>query len=323
MKGDLTTTVAFLCAGALALATQLPARESNRAIKAATDAYLLPPPDQLVTMSLGHRAAMADVLWADLLVSQGLRLKERRRFALVVNYLDGINELDPTWRDPYRLADSLITLQAERAPKEEVIAARRILERGVKNHPNDAELAMVLGTFVGYLAPSSYIDDDPELADQWRRDGATYLARAAELAPKDENIVWQTIGSARIFANMGKIDRAVEMYSHVLATTEDPELRSTIESLIDSLGKEKRLGEREVAITQRRARKKVMEQLWHARYPGATLNQVLVLGFPRDSALCSGGSRSAYFDDPRCSHSWLEWAERAPLGGEATAVDAR
>lgn len=321
MKGDLASVVALVVAGAVALATQLPARESNREIKAATDAYLLPPPDQLVTMSLGHRAAMADVLWADLLVSQGLRLKERRRFALVVNYLDGINELDPTWRDPYRMADSLITLQVERAPKEEVIAARRILERGVKNHPTDPELAMVLGMFVGYIAPNSHLADDPELAEEWRRDGASYLARAAELAPKNEAIVWQTIGSARIFARNGQIDRAVEMYSHILATTEDPELRSTIESLVDALGKEKRLGEHEVAIAQRRTRRKVMERLWHARYTGATLNQMLVLGFPRDTALCIGGTQSAFFDDPRCARSWREWSERAPLGGDIPALE--
>ena len=40
-------------------------------------------------MSLGHRAAVADLLWADLQVTQGLRLFEKRRYDLVVEAFGG------------------------------------------------------------------------------------------------------------------------------------------------------------------------------------------------------------------------------------------
>ena len=62
-------------------------------------------------MSLGHRAALADVIYANVLVSYGLHFKEKRRFEFAGQYLDTINALDPTFSVPYRYADTLLILQ--------------------------------------------------------------------------------------------------------------------------------------------------------------------------------------------------------------------
>jgi hypothetical protein len=53
---------------------------AHKRVRERQDVYFLPPPSQLVTISLGYRAALADALWAHVLVSQGLHTFERRRF---------------------------------------------------------------------------------------------------------------------------------------------------------------------------------------------------------------------------------------------------
>ena len=131
---------------------------TNKRIQNRHDVYFLPPPAQVERLSLGYKYALADVLWAHVLVSQGLHTFERRRFENLLRLYDTINLLDPKWRTPYLLADALITFQATTTPLNEVIKAREILERGVKNRPFDGEIWLNLGQFVSFVAPSSYIE---------------------------------------------------------------------------------------------------------------------------------------------------------------------
>src|SRR5947208_3150874 len=66
-----------------------------------SDLYVLPEPEEVVALSLGYRSALVDMLWAHVLVSQGLHNQEKRRFENLTLYLDTINELEPTFADPY------------------------------------------------------------------------------------------------------------------------------------------------------------------------------------------------------------------------------
>lgn len=315
VAADLLLGVGVVLAGAGAVSTQVPLRETHQQVAFADDAYLLPPPEQLERLSLGHRAALADVMWADLLVSQGLRMGEKRRYNLVVETIDAINQLEPTWRDPYRLTQALVTLQLTAAPREEVLAVRRILERGVRERPNDAELYLILGAFVTYLAPTSYLEDEPELAAQWRKEGAEYLARAAELAPQDSAIVWQAIAGDRVLIENDQIERAVEVYQSILATTEDPELRARVEQKLSQLDATKELGARKIAIAQRRARGKEMARRIVGSYPAATINKARLMPFPRESSRCAGGARAVAAGTIECATSWKNFAEIDAYGG--------
>ena len=70
-----------LCA--LAIARVQPRQFASLArVKEVSDIYPLPPPEQLPVLSLGYRAAMADALWASVLVTQGLRLQQHPLKAL-------------------------------------------------------------------------------------------------------------------------------------------------------------------------------------------------------------------------------------------------
>ncbi|HQK20865.1 MAG TPA: HAT repeat-containing protein, partial [Polyangiaceae bacterium] len=122
--------------------------------KETSDVYVLPPPTVLARASLGYRAAVADYLWAHVLVTQGLRMGAKRPFQEVGQYLDAINHLDPAYREPYRLADSLLSHQAGDSDRaQSVRRARQILERGLIQFPYDAELWLNYGQFLAYIGP--------------------------------------------------------------------------------------------------------------------------------------------------------------------------
>lgn len=273
--------------------------ESHGRVKETSEVYLLPPASHVKAMTLGYHAAAADVLWAHTLVAQGLRLKERRRFENIGLLYDAINELDPTWRAPYRLADALITLQSAAVGFDEAAATRRILERGVANRPLDAELWLNLGQFVSFIAPSSYLDEHPELIEPWRHDGLRYLERAAELGAQSQ-VGWQTLGGATLLAREGKRDAAIRFYERQYAVTDDPELRETIERHLKRL-----LGEEHRAhIVERR---RAFDALLEAEFPWLADEPVLFLLLgPKPRAECVGLEST----DADCATTWRDWAER-------------
>ena len=84
----------------------------------------------MVALSLGYRAALADLLLAKVMVAAGTHLLEKRLFEFAPDYLDTINALDPKLRDAIR--DALALTRS--APRLIVMSlgARRGFERAVK-----------------------------------------------------------------------------------------------------------------------------------------------------------------------------------------------
>ena len=293
--------LAVLLGSAIVLVSSVRRRlfDTHRKVKNQHDVYFLPPPDQVVIMSMGYRAALADILWAHVLVSQGLHTFEQRRFENLTRLYDAINELAPTWRTPYLLADALITFQAATTPLEEIVKAREILERGVEHRPNDAEIWLNLGQFVSFVAPASYIEDhDPEMAQRWRREGVAYLARAAELGAENSKISWQALGGANILVRSGERDAAIRFLKRTYAVTDDEELKQNILRRLQRL-----LAERDLERYQRRER--AFKAAYATTLPFLSRDQALVLGPPPRPALCAGGS-----DAPECATTWRQWSER-------------
>src|ERR1700690_2993990 len=87
------------------------ARDFARA-RTKRDIYALPSPRQAVAFSLGYRSAMAELIFAHVLVESGLHIQEHRRFDTLGTYLETVVALDPQFSTPYRLADTLLTFQA-------------------------------------------------------------------------------------------------------------------------------------------------------------------------------------------------------------------
>ncbi len=273
--------------------------DTHEKVKNEHDVYFLPPPDQVAVMSMGYEAAVADVLWAHVLVSQGLHTFEKRRFENLTRLYDTINELAPTWRSPYLLADALITFQAATTPIEEVVKTREILERGAEHRPFDGEIWLNLGQFVSFVAPASYIEDhDPEMAQRWRREGVAYLARAAELGAENSNISWQALGGANILVRSGEREAAIRFLKRTYAVTDDEELKANILGRLERL-----LAERD--LERYRRREEAFQKTFRAALPFLSRNQALVLGPPARPAECAGGD-----DTPACATTWRQWATR-------------
>ncbi|WP_437604495.1 hypothetical protein WMF20_24990 [Sorangium sp. So ce834] len=297
---DALVTVALSAAAAVAIGSvRAPAAALEKRVAETSDVYVLPPPDEVVTLSLGYRSALADLLWSHVLVSQGLHTMERRRFENLTLLLDAINALDPTFRDPYLFADALITFQTSTTPHDEVVKAREIMERGVQNRPLDGEIWLALGQFVAFIAPASYLTDPAEKA-QWRLDGARMLARAAELGGNDANISWQALGGAGILGRAGEREAQIRFLQRTLAVTDDEGLKQQIRAQLDKL-----LGEQAAEAYRRRI--DGFSEIWRRDLPFVSKTAILVLGPPRDPAYCAGG---AHADEPRCATTWSAWAER-------------
>lgn len=291
---------ALVLASALAVASvRGPLAEAHQKVQETSDIYVLPPPREVVTLSLGYRAALADLLWAHVLVSQGLHTIERRRFENLSLFLDSINELDPTFREPYLLADALFTFQTSTTPREEVLKARAVMERGVAALPLDGELWLALGQFVAFIAPNGYLPDPAEQA-AWRLDGARMLARAAELSGNDAHMGWQALAGAGILERAGERDAAIRFRRRMLAVTDDPELKERLQRELDRLTGEQQLDQ------ARRTQERIAE-LWRRELPFVKPTLYLVLGPPMNPWRCAGPTEA---NAPACALTWRAFGER-------------
>jgi tetratricopeptide (TPR) repeat protein len=286
-------------ASILVSSTRRHAWAAEKQVRNRRDVYFLPPPEQVVRMSLGYKAALADVLWAYVLVSQGLHTYERRRFDNMLQLYDAINLLDPKWRTPYLLADALITFQTSKTPLREIIIAREILERGTRERPTDGEIWLNLGQFVSFVAPASYIeDDDPEMAARWRREGVAYLARAAELGEG-----WQSLGGASILKRAGKREAAIRFLKRAYAVTDDDELKDQIMMQLRGLMQEGELERYRRRLE--RFRKTISSDLPFIGYDTA-----IVLGPPPHPDACAGLDSNERETNAKCATDWRTWSER-------------
>lgn len=299
MRAKLVTLGLVLASAAAVSAVRSSLADVHRHVKEESDVYVLPPPDQVVTLSLGYRSALVDLLWAHVLVSQGLHTYEKRRFENLSLFLDSINELEPTFRPPYALADALFTFQGFEPSHQEVLKTRAVMERGTRELPLDGELWLSLGQFVAFIAPSSYLTDEQE-QQQWRMEGAQMLARAAELGGENANVTWQTLGAAGIFHRAGERDAEIRLRLRALAVTDDPELK---DRLFRDLGKLLSEEQKEISITLEKKR----VELWRRDLPFVPKSMMLLLGPPVEPARCAGPGHER---DPACAFTWRSWAER-------------
>jgi hypothetical protein len=299
MKAKLVTLGLVLASAAAVSAVRGSLADIHRHVKEESDVYVLPPPDQVVTLSLGYRSAVVDLLWSHVLVSQGLHTFEKRRFENLSLFLDSINELEPTFRPPYILADALFTFQGFEPSHDEVLKTRAVMERGTRELPLDGDLWLALGQFVAFIAPSSYLTDEEE-QQQWRLEGAAMLARAAELGGENANLTWQTLGAVGIFHRAGERDAEIRLRLRALAVTDDPELK---ERLFRELGKLLSEEQKEISINLEKKR----VELWRRDLPFVSKSAMLLLGPPVEPARCAGPGHEG---DPACAFTWRGWAER-------------
>jgi hypothetical protein len=269
-----------------------------RATKLVSDVLTLPPPSILVEASLGYRAALADLLYTNTVVTYGIHGEERRRWEFVGQYLDSIVALDPKFCQTYRYADTFIIYQPVGSPgPEEVRHARRLLEKGLEMCPTDGQLWLSAGQFMVFIG-TQFLTDEPEKA-AFRAAGAKMLARAAELVSENQNVHWQALAAAGVFTREGNREAAIAFLERVYHITDDEQLKANAASKLAAL-------RQEAAIDESKRRSEMFHEIWGSDLPFLSRTGVLVVGPPYDPAACSGAARSS----PDCAQSWADWAAR-------------
>lgn len=297
-QSDIVRAAGLLAVSALCIfSVRTKVADAHARAKESSDVHLLPPPKEVVVLSMGYRAALADVLWAQVLVGQGLRTIERRRYDTVADLIDTINELDPEFPDPYLWSDALINLQVTEARREDIDRTRAILERGIRNRPLDPEVWRTAGQFVAFTGPGTLVKDPVE-RETWRRDGARMLARAAELGGDQGSAGWSAVASANILNRQGERDAAIRLIRRTLAVTEDDELRERLQRQLGAL-----IGEQKVEAYRRRQLE--LLEMTRKDLPFVGKTTLHVLGPPFDTAYCAGGKPET---DKRCAITWKSWA---------------
>jgi len=276
-----------------------------QAVQLKSDDYLLPPTEQAVTASLGYRSALADLIYAHVLVSYGIHFQEKHNFEFVGSYLDTVNALDPKFRDPYRFADTLLTLQPQPVGEASYLKARQILERGLRELPFDTELWSSTGQFMAYIAAPRFSDDN--LAAEWRLEGARKLARACELIGNNENIPYHCINAATLLSEAGEQAASKKFLERVRLVNDDPAIQSLASAALSRVSSQEFNQDLE-------ERMKRVAAVWVKDLPFVTRTALFVLSPATNPAFCAGLAHAA---DLACASSWRDRSE-----DQDRAVDA-
>jgi tetratricopeptide (TPR) repeat protein len=266
-------------------------------VRDTTDFYALPSPEQTAVLSLGYRAAFADLLWGNLLVFYGLHMSESRRFEFAGQYLDTINALDPTFDWPYLYADTIITLQPVPPSLEDYQKAREVIERGLEALPYHTELWLTAGQYMAYLAAPHL---PAELQAEWRLKGAQVMGRACELASDNANVPFHCVVAARTLSRSGHNQAMLEMLERTLAVTDDPQVQRMVYGYI-----ERYASERERELREQRVRDLEATRERGVAFVGKDL--LLALGPLTADSSCTG---LVEHDQLHCATTWRAWSER-------------
>jgi tetratricopeptide (TPR) repeat protein len=254
-------------------------------VKQQGDVYLLPPPGQLRAMTLGYRAAAADVLWVELLVQYGTHWQEKRPFTDAPHYLDAILALEPTYPLVYKYADTFLVYRPPRGTEEDWYTAKTYLERGLDQRPWDHEVWMHYGQFLAFMSVTFVAD--PQAVARFRHEGAQAMMKAVELGGE----VDRSISAATLLDKYGERDAAIRQLSRAYAITDDPDEQAEIGRKLDLLeaGAHREEAER---------RRRLLEERWRKEYNFITRDTYMLLGPIPDALRCKR--------DAPCPRDWNE-----------------
>ena len=197
------------------------------------DIYYLPSSGSLLIGSLGHREALADLLWMKALVYYGEELIHRGDVKHLYRYGDAMLALDPDFKRVYRWVASSALYRTGDITVSDAYAAVRYLEVAARRFPDDGELAWDLGANYAFeLAPM--LEDEEERAAA-KRKGLDFL-EAASL--RNAGPPWLALQTASQLNALGRSEQAIRHLEDAHAIASDPGIRQQIESQLSALRSE-------------------------------------------------------------------------------------
>jgi len=195
------------------------------------DIYYLPPPEWLGVMSLGHRHALADLIWLRALIYFGDEFANRGAVKHVFNYGESMLALDPDFRRVYRWVGVAGVYTPTGSPREFIERSIDVLRRGVERFPDDGELAWDAGATITYELLPNLPKDDPN-RERLEAEGNDYMMAAARLG---EGPAWLVLTNASSLRKLGQKDRELRHLEEMYAVIRDPKVKAQIEIRLSQL----------------------------------------------------------------------------------------
>jgi len=187
------------------------------------DVYYLPPPDWLVLFSLGHREAVAGLVWLRALIYFGEELQQRGQVHNLYNYTDAMLALDPHFKKVYQWVSSTSLYRTGDIDADDARRAIGYLEQGVRLFPDDGELAWALGaTYLYELPPLLPVEERAEP----RRRGLEHVQVATRLGAGPP---WLVLSTATELGRLGQNEQQIAHLQEVYDQVSDPAVKEQIE----------------------------------------------------------------------------------------------
>ena len=232
--GRLIAAAAIL--GVLAGVWSLRGRAMDQYLETQTyeDIYYLPPPQWLEVMSLGHRRALADLIWLRALIYFGDEFANRGAVKHVFNYGDSMLALDPDFKRVYYWVGMAGVYTPTGSSPEFMERAIDVLRRGAERFPSDGELAWEAGATIDYELLPHLPKDDPN-RERLKEEANDYMMAAARLGAGP---AWLVMTNATSLRKLGQTDRELRHLEEMYAIIRDPKVKAQIEIRLSELRNE-------------------------------------------------------------------------------------
>jgi hypothetical protein len=188
------------------------------------DTQVLPSAAVLRVASLGHHAMAADLMAARANVYFGTQIGARGEQKWLALMLNRAADLDPHFHRLYLRGAAMLVYNGRDFTVDSLLAADRLLERGIREFPGDWELAFQRGFNLLFELPKLVGEDDPRVLD-WRQRGVDALRDATLL---DGSPPWLANLAARMLTAQGSEELAIRHLERTYEVTNNPETRAEI-----------------------------------------------------------------------------------------------
>ena len=231
------------------------------------DTLALPTSTAVRVASLGHTELFADLIAARTNVYFGAQIAARGDHRWLERYLTTALDLDPEFHSLYRRGATMLVYTGKQLSVDALLAADKILARGVRAFPSDWEIWFQQGFNLLFELPPLAGEDDPRVPG-WRQRGVEALRQATLL---DGVPPWLPNLAAQMLTRHGGDALALRHLEQTYAVTSDPATREQIRRKLDAL--------RGPALATELAREAAdLRRLVDQRYPYAPEAYSLVAG---------------------------------------------
>jgi hypothetical protein len=177
-----------------------------------------PSPTSAPIISLGYHEAFADLFWIRLTGYFGGPDSTADGIASIV---EAINALDPRYQRPYEYGARAITIAQHGVTQDSYLRSVAILERGMKEFPDDWKLPML----AGQIYTQDLETKDPAQRRAWDERG-TLLTESAIRKPgaPTDAATWVAFMQTKL----GQRERAIQDLREMILVTRDDNARRTL-----------------------------------------------------------------------------------------------